>query len=274
MKIKETELAAAVIEYLQSAGWEVYQEVKPGEGGSIADIVAVRGKIIWIIECKVSGIMKVIGQALQWKRDANFVSIAVPAPGDYVTKDAMKQITTNLGLGVIYARNESAFPAVSPKLNRRISDRIQKALNEKQKTACPAGSRGGYWTPFRETSQNVINYVRDYPGCTMAEMMAGIKHHYGSDVTARANILAWIKAKVIKNIRIEKTGKKLQLFLESGEKPKLPYRKDGFRETEEKKGEIPEFPGTMGNEDKKGGSGQIDKNLEEKDDSLRSTEFK
>lgn len=248
MKIKETELAAAVISYLQSANWEIYQEVKTTENGSIADIVAVRGKIIWIIECKVSGIMKVIGQALQWKRDANFVSIAVPAPGDYVTKDAMKQIATNLGIGVIYDHNGSAIPYVSPAFNRRISDRVRKALNEKQKTACPAGSRGGYWTPFRDTSQNVINYVRDYPGCTMAEMMAGIKHHYNSDITARANILAWIKAKVIKNIRIEKTGKKLHLFPESGERAKLPWEKDGF--------------------------GQIDKNLEENNDSRRSTEFK
>ena len=47
----EQDLAAIVVGWLTERGWDVYQEV--AIMGKVADIVAVRGPCVWIVECKV-----------------------------------------------------------------------------------------------------------------------------------------------------------------------------------------------------------------------------
>jgi hypothetical protein len=73
---KETELAKVVVGELRERGWTVYQEVTVG--GSVCDIVAVSGRVLWAIEAKLSLGMTVLSQAKAWNGAANLVSVAVP----------------------------------------------------------------------------------------------------------------------------------------------------------------------------------------------------
>jgi Holliday junction resolvase len=50
--IKEIDIGKALVEWLNVQHWDVYQEVKIYS--HIADVVAVRNGIVWIIECKTS----------------------------------------------------------------------------------------------------------------------------------------------------------------------------------------------------------------------------
>ena len=51
-KIKETEIAEIVIDWLEKQHWDVYQEVPVNSG--FADIFAVRNGLVWVIETKTS----------------------------------------------------------------------------------------------------------------------------------------------------------------------------------------------------------------------------
>ncbi len=76
----EVELARPVVAWLGDLGWEVFQEVSAG--GSVADIVARRGPVLWVVEVKRSLGLSLLGQAHAWKRRAHRVSVAVPAGRD------------------------------------------------------------------------------------------------------------------------------------------------------------------------------------------------
>lgn len=69
----ETDLAEKVVEWLQAQQWEVFQEVQLDSFGRIADIVAVSGPLLWVIECKTSQSFAVFEQAFQWKMYANYI---------------------------------------------------------------------------------------------------------------------------------------------------------------------------------------------------------
>ena len=62
--MKELELAKSVVEWLQDQHWEVYQEVQ--RYSTTADIVAVQGPLVWVVECKTSLSIGVMLQASRW----------------------------------------------------------------------------------------------------------------------------------------------------------------------------------------------------------------
>jgi hypothetical protein len=83
----ETDIARPVVAWLQAQGWTVYQEVQ--HQGCVADIVAVRGPLLWVIECKAQLGLAVLGQALGWQGHAHAISVAVmsdPKPKDKLKK--------------------------------------------------------------------------------------------------------------------------------------------------------------------------------------------
>ena len=66
-----------------------------------------------------------------------------------------------------------------------------------------AGSKsGGHWTPFKETRDKFINYVKEHPGCTYKEAVENITHHYSSNNSARSAFSNLIGS-VIKNIEYD-----------------------------------------------------------------------
>ena len=217
----ETELAKLAIEYLKDSKWEVYQEVQVRSFGSIADIVAVQNNLIWIVECKLSLSLDVIAQAKCWSSFSHYISIAVPRSNrDNKGRRLAFKILQDYGIGCFeFGHPEDISYScyaqkIKPQLNRKaMTDYITSNLCEEQKTWAEAGnSRGDRYTPFQNTTRQIVRTVNDNPGITMKELMDKIDHHYSSDICAKSSIIQWIHKDVIKGIYLEKEGKQYKLY--------------------------------------------------------------
>lgn len=223
--IKETDLAKAVVQWLSDYHWTVYQEVQVESFGRVADIVAIQGPLLWVIECKTSLGLAVMEQASHWTPYAHLVSVAVPSRKEYSRHGSfVDRVLKLLGIGTLSYHSGSDYGvryqrvqegSVSPRLNRTAAaGRIRSALTEQQKTWAEAGnSEGRRWTPFQETSTRVTTYIKSHPGCTMSDVVRCVKTHYHSPSTARACLAKWIYAGVLSGVEIRTVGKKNFLFL-------------------------------------------------------------
>lgn len=90
---------------------------------------------------------------------------------------------------------------------------IRKHLNENQKNYAKAGNaEGRRWTPFQNTNQQVINYIKKNEGCSLKQLIESINHHYHSNTNARSCIAKWIKEGVIKGIKSKRDGRILRIY--------------------------------------------------------------
>jgi hypothetical protein len=176
----EAALAAEVVKYFQTGGWEVYQEVKAL--GQRADMVCRKGSVIVVVECKLSASFSVIDQAMQWLGAASAVWVATP-PGRH--SPSWWRVLDMLGVGCLLVR-PSGHIAIrgAPKLNRKPNPKWSSWLHPQQQTENVAGTRGKYWTPFHETCIQLTKYVEQNPGVTLACAVAHINHHYTRGATA------------------------------------------------------------------------------------------
>ena len=215
MRIKtETELAKLVVDALSTMGWEIYQEVE-GPGGR-CDIVAVRGKIQWAIECKLSLGLPVMGQAHNWIRynRGHYVSVATPS---YPSDSSMThQMLKHYGIGALCVTGEEKVrEIIKPRLNRKAKP---FNLHEEQKTFCDAGSnQGGHWTPFKQTVKCLVAAVKTSPGIEFNELIKKLDHHYSSYSSAKSCLRGFIGTDVIPNLRVEMVGRKLCVFMKEAQ---------------------------------------------------------
>lgn len=213
--IKETDLSLKVVNWLDSQHWDVYQEVQIGS--SIADIVAVQGALVWIIECKLGMSLVLIGQAHEWIREAHFVSVAIPKGKGYLSKSryVAKRIMRHYGIGMIEVRDLADIHehSIQPRLNRKaMAKTVKDSLHAEQKYWASAGSQGGYYTPFKATCRRIVHIVKKNPGIILKDLINETKHHYSSDKTATACIKKWTQEGIVKGIRCEKSGKFLRFY--------------------------------------------------------------
>ena len=210
--IKETDLAKRVIAWLEDQRWDVYQEVQPAPGGETADIVAVQGPLLWVIECKTSCGIAVIDQAYRWTRSsANMISIAVP-----ISSWIAQEICRRLGIGIISTGRYHDSRIMMPergKLFRRSSFAFRSKLKPEHKTFAMAGNPDGRrWTPFQQTCSEVLRVATAHPdGITLKDLIASIETHYASAVSARTCLRKWIEAGAVKGVRLERDGKALKV---------------------------------------------------------------
>lgn len=211
----ETELAAAVVQVLRADDWDVWQEVQQETYGKCADIVAVRGPVLHVVECKLQFGLDVVYQAIEWKGYAHFVSIAIPyKPSMRGGHPLLQRICRSEGIGVItvyldqdnQAKRQSHYE-ISPVLFRRpITKYLLASMTEEQRAyGAKAGGRDR-WTPWGQSCINIERYVANNPGCTLKEAIDAIRHHYGSDQAARASMRKWIEAKRLP-VRFDAEGK-------------------------------------------------------------------
>jgi hypothetical protein len=211
----EEAMAAHVVDWLTKDDWDVYQEVQIHRYGPRADIVAVRSGIIWIIESKLSFGFGVLGQAFNWRLRAHFISVAVPFSK---SQDYGYSVARSEGIGVIWLKKNVDWVAiheeVRPALNRKrlMIRETLTALNPQQKTAAKAGSRGGYYTPFRETCRKVLDTVTATPGITMKELLGKIETHYSSVSTARSTLAKRIEENLVPGVKVIREGRLIRLY--------------------------------------------------------------
>ena len=196
MQLAETELAAKIVAWLTEQHWTVYQEVQPSRwGGGRADIVAVQGKIVWVIECKTTLSLAVIAQADRWQ--VHFRSVAVPRPKKprgYAEQGMIEKVCRWLGLGIIEVGNRTGIrQVVAPPIKRehhKAALTLLGVLKPEHQTAAVAGSKaGGHWTPYRDTMQRVKDFLRGKQGASLKEVMGAVgKGHYASTASCRSNL--------------------------------------------------------------------------------------
>lgn len=213
----EAELAAVVVEWLSAQGWDVHEEVSVGYAGIRADIVGRRGDHVWVIETKLSLSLKLLEQATEWIRYANFVSIALPHSKGRNRSRFLRMILQHVGVGYLNVREKDPKYGVAtwqvPRFNRKVQGRRLLEILDVHENWVKAGSTdGGYWTPFRETARELARFVKEHPGCTMKDAVDGIEHHYAHDKSAVSNLRGYLSDGVIKGIRIEEEGRTWRLF--------------------------------------------------------------
>jgi hypothetical protein len=242
-RLKETEVAAAVVAWLEEAGWDVYQEVQVKRFGRVADIVAVMDRRIWIIECKTSLSIAVIGQAYEWQESVHWVSVAVPVmakrKGGYPIRGQrprfVNRVLRDYGIGLIKVERKKSFgqvpaalechEAIHPEMRRspgkqglRFMARDIRALRdglcEEQKTFAKAGNADGdRWTPWKQTCRSVSRAVAKKPGICIAELIRDEGHfHYASSSSARSALSHWLREGKVPGVRVVREGRKLALY--------------------------------------------------------------
>lgn len=220
-KIAEADYAKLVCDWLVNIGWDVYVEVSTGVGAPRADIVATMGNsCCWVIECKVRPGMGLIDQATTWIGYADFISIAVPPVKSFTHATHWQNLCRWYGIGFFsvhinpdpsdhywkYSHKPPVKMNVRPHLQPPIypsivvsrRGMIEKYLHDEQRygvTEYDAGTKGEYFTLYKRTRKNLLEYVAKHPGCTMREAVEGIEHHWGDNRTAiqvlRVRIIDW-----------------------------------------------------------------------------------
>lgn len=220
----ETELAPPIIAYLEHLHWDIYQEVQPKHCATIADIVAVQNKVVWVIELKRTFSLDVIHQARQWRRLAHYTSIVVPhVPKRTDGRIMGEQILKDWGIGIMEVRPPSFSMDQVERVERKhppalhrsaMASQIRDSLSPEHKTFAAAGTASSSrWTPFRRTCQDVLNVVTEQPGILLKDLVEQIKHHYTNDQSARGALAEWIRKGVVPGVRLEEREKRLHVFL-------------------------------------------------------------
>ncbi len=218
----EADLAKPVISMLEEAGWEVYQEVQCHAYGGVADIVAVKSDLVHVVECKKSMGLRVMAQAVGWKRWATLVSVAVP----FARRSQQEAILLgdwlkSLGLGhiqVITGAYGGARQLTQPKLQRHAyTATILKVLCPEMKTYAEAGGKAGYWTPYKRTLSNLATTVKQHSGATWKEILTHLHHHYGADSTASSILTRDILADRVPGVELKRDGRKWRLYAKETE---------------------------------------------------------
>lgn len=226
----EVELAQPVVEWLERAKYDVYQEVIVD--GVRADIVALtpdngEPRKAWVVECKLSLTLKLLAQAWRWRRLAKWVSVVVPDGPKFWT-DELKlahEIMEWKGIGCIPV-GEAGVMTENIKLpspnNGADSFDLIAVCKPEHKTSARAGSKGSYHTLFKETLARLEAFVRENPAVEMKLACKMVAHHYGGrdpNWTFRKNIEKLMKEGVITTIRGEERGGVLCLFPAQEEEP-------------------------------------------------------
>lgn len=199
----ESALARVVIEELQRQGYETYQEVAL-TSGKRADIVAVSGPIVVVVETKLSLSLGLLDQLTAWRGRAHRVIGAVPAGR---VGASVRNYLHDYGLGLWSVTPwEGVVETVTPRLWRHADPSLRGALCEAQRSGryAEAGSRdGGYYTPFRRTVDALTAHVQAHPGVPLREALQHVGHHYGSTRSALQSIPELMRRGVIRGIRAE-----------------------------------------------------------------------
>lgn len=227
----EVDVAKPVVRWLLDRKWQVYQEVQVRYGGGIADIVATRGNLLWVVEVKTSRSLKLLEQILDWRRHANLLAVAVP-PGLWTP--VWREILEHYGVGQ-FRSSQSADLQIVPHVFRTRSDKLWKALCEEQKTFAEAGNnQGRRFTPFQKTVMSAFNAAKQSPGLPYKEWLALVEHHYESDKTARYTLKKWIEAGIVPGVELRNEGGVLRVYprlTEDGEGPILKVEANQQEET-------------------------------------------
>jgi len=192
--MKETELAEIVISWLENQHWDIYQEVCVP--GGVIDILAVRNNRCWAIETKTKLSLTVMDQA--FRRTTHYRSVAVPRSkySDHYLQHKIAKNYLYIGVLEINPISKQVEEIIEAKLMREYNFYAKNIINKltpEQKTYAKAGTNnGGYYTPYRQTIDEIKTFLRRHPGSTIKDIVGHLDryklHHYASPNSAKQSI--------------------------------------------------------------------------------------
>ena len=204
MTAPEERLAAAVALWLRGQGWATYHEVVvPAAGKRRADIVAVKGDEVWIVECKAALGWPVIGQALEWREWADFVSVATAPTDSHAAAKA--HALRGLSLGWLQVVGDSVGIAVERRCTKALAARamlLMDALRPEHQDSAAGNARSDYWTPTQEARRALALVVRGDPGIPLRRALAAIGVPSSASKTRRLWAYA-VKRGLVDGVRAE-----------------------------------------------------------------------
>lgn len=214
-KMSEVDLGELCVAWLESEGWDVYQEVNFKAG--TADIVAIRQDDTLVCELKLAPSLDFLAQLIRWEPYATHIVAVLPhnnrrdlarahGPSAFVwaCRAGGFGLTTLQGVA---GGSFGAKPLLEP-VRRDVKSKLREALNPKQKVMAKAGTnRGGAWAPWRDTVEALAKLIAETGTLPVATAMKRVKHHYHTQAAAYAGgrrLAAW---KLIPGVKIQKIGR-------------------------------------------------------------------
>ncbi len=215
----ETDVAGPIVEWLRDEAWEVYQEIQPERNGPIADIVAIRDNVVWVIEAKRGVSLNLLKQAHGWRERADLISIAVPSANGCRVWDYVECVLQRDGIGAFGVnRPDSGKDRVEMLIRPRRFENADRSyfrqfiIPQHQDYAIAGNAKGRRLTNFGITRMRVQHYVLSHPGCRLAELVSNIDSHYSTEAVARRTIPRKIRDGSIRGVRIRKVNGRLKFY--------------------------------------------------------------
>jgi hypothetical protein len=214
VKVREQDIAATVVAWLEDCGHDVYQEVECI--GGVADIVTLSGprqREVSVVEVKTGWSLDLLEQCVSRRRIAHRVWAAVPhSKADHSILFAEFGIGVlvvtpeeRMGRYVIEARIAARFHAGRVSGDRRHGADLKRRLRPEHKTHAKAGApgAGGRYTPFAATCRALRDVVEAQPGISIKDAVAATDHHYASVRSAISSLRTWIDKGVVEGVRLD-----------------------------------------------------------------------
>lgn len=220
MSLTEKDLAAAGVTWLEEQGWTISHEVTPesalrrGARVGRADTAGRRDSDAMVAEFKLGLGLELLSQLFRWVEYANLVYGCVPAAVESDGRLYAYRICRKEGFGLLEYGDGGIVERIPPKWRKVAYDDLVLSLypEHQDERFARAGSQGGeapLVTPLNRTLEALRVFVIDNPGTSLFEAVSNIKHHYGHNARAVAELAKLIHREKVPGVY---TGWKQNLF--------------------------------------------------------------
>jgi len=216
-KFTEADLARITCDWLESQGWETFKEV-PCYGGR-ADIVAVRSKVVWIVETKLTLSLPLMTQCRDRLREPCHGVIGAVGQG-IESRPILAEWAEANGIGLI-AVGSTPRLMLAPRLRRNVNpSNLLKRLHPEQRDQS-AGISGKYWTPFKTLVERLKVELREGPLKDAAKLSCLQDYRKRTDAATRRALTDYLRRGLIPGWGVETRHSNAQPSLIKGERATL-----------------------------------------------------
>ncbi|MEK6797018.1 MAG: DUF2161 family putative PD-(D/E)XK-type phosphodiesterase [Spirochaetota bacterium] len=193
--LRETELYRPIADFLTGLGYTVRGEVKG------ADVAAVKGDELVIVEMKTSYTLTLILQAVERLSVTASVYVAIPLPSENIRKKKWRlqfRLLRRLGLGLIFVSKVSGVQAVfdpkpyAPRINKKRALRYRAEIAKRSHDHNVGGStRVKLITAYREEALRIAQKLLAGASSAKGLCEAGMSAKTGSIL--RSNFYGWFE---------------------------------------------------------------------------------
>jgi hypothetical protein len=200
----EADLAAVVVAYLRDLHWDTYHEVQLESYGMTADIVAVQGPLVMVVETKLRFGLQVLQQAYTWRWRAHYTVVAkggLAQPSEFVARVMRRE---GIGLWGVTPWPQVG-EAIAPALHRQAKVAAVRRVLRPEHREMAAGAvseRGVRLTPFQDTARQVYRLLAREGPLPIRAVVDGIRTHYHCPSTARSCLLRWARKGLIAHVEV------------------------------------------------------------------------